>query len=317
MTNTGVLLFDSAHTRCARDGDVAILTFIQPTPRISADILDALHRALDIAERDRLPLVIASAAEHFAMGADLDAELAAAADGNTEALERTLARYQRTMLRLRHASVPTVAALRGAAISGGCEVVMHCARVVANPFSGIGLGEASIGVVPGGGGVKEFALRATHTSDLPAAIDAAFDVIANGRIARGVDDALALGFLEAATLIRADDHVASAVRVGLALIADFRPPAPNPRFGIAGPDVKKRLIELQRGRLEHGEITAHQFEVNSLIAWVICGGDAPGLYRDEADLLAYERAKFRELVAMPLTQARIAHLVATGEILRN
>jgi 3-hydroxyacyl-CoA dehydrogenase len=316
-TDRSHLLFDSAHTQCTRDAGVALLTFTQATPRISADILDAFHRALDIAERDRLPLVITSAAEHFAMGADLDAELAAAADGHTEALERLLDRYQRTMLRLRHASVPTIAALRGAAISGGCEVVMHCTRIVANPFSGIGLGEASIGVIPGGGGVKEFALRASRSSEPAVAIETAFDVIANGRIGRGIDDALRLGFLDETTLARANDHVGSARRVGLELAADHRPPPPNPRFRVAGTNLRTRVIARQRAALERGELGAQQFEGNSRIAWVLCGGDAPGSYRDEADLLAYEREKFLELVRMPGTQARIAHFTKTGELLKN
>ena len=310
-------LFDSAHTRCARDGDAAILTFTQSTPRISADVLDAFHRALDIAEHDAVPLVVTTAAEHFALGADLDAELAAAADGRTHALERLLDRYQRTMLRLRHASVPTLAAVRGAAISGGCEVVMHCTHAVVNPYSGIGLGEASIGVMPGGGGVKEFALRAARSDDPAAAIEAAFGVIAAGRVGRGIDQALQLGFLDASAMTRSSDHVEAAKRIGLELLAGHRPPAANPRFRVAGPAMIARLVERQRIAHGRGEIGPHQFEVDSRIAWVLCGGDAPGTERDEADLLAYERERFLELAQMAATQARLAHFATTGELLRN
>ena len=311
------LLFDSAHTRCAQAGDAAVLTFTQSTPRISADVLDAFHRALDVAEHDPMPLVITSAAEHFAMGADLDAELAAAADGRTEALERLLDRYQRTMLRLRHASVPTVAAVRGAAISGGCEVLMHCTHAVVNPYSGIGLGEASIGVIPGGGGVKEFALRAARSNDPAAALEAAFGVISAGRVGRGIDESLELAFLDAATLTQSNDHVETAKRVGLQLIAGHRPPPANPRFRVAGSATIARFVEQRRLARDRGEIGPHQFEVDSRIAWVLCGGDAPGMARDEAELLACERAKFLELAQMPATQARIAHYAATGELLRN
>ena len=316
MTNSH-RLFESAHTQCRRDGDVAVLSFIQSNPRISADVLDALHRALDVAERDALPLVVTSSAEDFAMGADLDAELSSAADGRTEALDRLLDRYQRTMLRLRHASVPTIAALRGAAISGGCEVVMHCAHVVANPYSGVGLGEASIGVIPGGGGIKEFALRASRANDPGAAIEAAFATIAAGRIGRGIDEASQLGFLDAAALTRSQDHVETAKRVALELLADHRPAVPNPRFRVAGSAMIARLVEQQRRARDRGDIGAHQMEVDSRIAWVLCGGDAPGTERAEADLLAYERAKFLELAQMPGTQARFAHFAATGELLRN
>jgi 3-hydroxyacyl-CoA dehydrogenase len=311
------LLFESSHTRARRDNGVVVLTFTQATPRISADVLDAFHRALDAAERDRAPVVITSAAEHFAMGADLDAELAAAADGRTEALERLLDRYQRSMLRLRHASVPTIAALRGAAISGGCEVVMHCTHAVVHAYSGIGLGEASIGVIPGGGGIKEFALRAARSNDRDAAIEAAFDVLCAGRVGRGIDEALQLGFLDAAALTRSNDHVETAKRVGLELVGDHRPPPPNPRFRIGGTTLSARLVESQRRARERDEIGPHQFEVNARIAWVLCGGDATGTERDETELLAYERSKFLELAQMPATQTRIAHFAATGTLLRN
>ena len=311
------LLFESAHTRCARDDGAAVLTFTQSTPRISADVLDAFHRALDVCERDRLPLVITSGAEHFAMGADLDAELAAAADGHTEALERLLDRYQRTMLRLRQASVPTVAAVHGAAISGGCEVVMHCAHAVVNDYSGIGLGEASIGVIPGGGGVKEFALRASRSSDPTAAIEAAFDVISIGRVGRGIDESLQFGFLDAATLTRSNDHVATAKRIGAELVATHRPPAANPRFAVAGQRMIERLVARMTAARDRDEVGPHQVQVGSRIAWVLCGGDDARPERSEADLLAYERAKFLELIRMPGTQARIKHFNETGTLLRN
>jgi len=311
------LLFETAHARCARDGGAAVLTFTQPTPRISADILDAFHRALDACERDRLPLVITSGAEHFAMGADLDAELAAAADGRTEALERLLERYQRTMLRLRHGSVPTVAAVHGAAISGGCEVVMHCTHAVVHDYSGIGLGEASIGVIPGGGGVKEFALRASQSSDPTAAIEDAFDVISVGRVGRGIDESLQFGFLDAAALTRSNDHVATAKRVGMDLAATHRPPAANPRFAVAGPDMIERLVARMRPARDRGEIGPHQLEVGSRIAWVLCGGDDAKPERSEAEMLEFERAKFLELIGMPGTQARLEHFNETGTLLRN
>jgi 3-hydroxyacyl-CoA dehydrogenase len=144
-------VFTTDETRCTRDADgTHVLTFTASRPEISPDVLDALERALDLAEQAFAPLVVASESEHFAFGANLDRALAAAANGRPEVLDAALERYQRTMLRLRHASVPTVAAVRGLAVSGGCELLMHCTRVVEHPQSFVGLGETSIGLIGGG-----------------------------------------------------------------------------------------------------------------------------------------------------------------------
>src|SRR5262245_3346119 len=152
MTATDGTVFVTADTRCwGRDDGALILSVERTPPAITTDVLDALARAVTEAERGFATLVIASSNAHFAFGANLDGALDAAADGRPEVLDAALEAYQRTMLRLRHASVPTVAAVRGVAISGGCEVLMHCTRVVAHAESRIGLAEPSVGVVPGGG----------------------------------------------------------------------------------------------------------------------------------------------------------------------
>jgi 3-hydroxyacyl-CoA dehydrogenase len=214
-----VIGFDSADTHCAapRDG-VVVLTLTQPRPSITTDVLDSMERALDGAAREGAALVIASGAEHFAWGADLHDAMEAAGRGDVGPLERALQRYQQTMLRLRHATVPTVAAVRGVAISGGCEVLMHCTHVVLHRSCVVGLAEASIGVVPGGGGLKELVLRAARSEgDLAVAIEAAFDTVAATRLARGPEEAVELGWLEADATTIAADPVVEACRVGVEL----------------------------------------------------------------------------------------------------
>src|SRR5262245_29231816 len=120
MAGTGRFVFTTADTRCwHRDGGALILSVERVPPAITPDVLDAMVRAVTEAERGFATLVITSSSAHFAFGANLDA----AAHGRPDVLDAAHETYQRVMLRLRHAGVPTVAAVRGVAISGGCEVL--------------------------------------------------------------------------------------------------------------------------------------------------------------------------------------------------
>ena len=129
METTGDI-FCTVETRCRAMDAALVLTSEHPRPRISADVLDGLERAVVEAEHRSVPLIVTSASKHFAFGADLDAALAEAAFGRVAMLDDALRNYQRVMLRIRYASIPVVAAVTGVAVSGGCEVLMHCARVV-------------------------------------------------------------------------------------------------------------------------------------------------------------------------------------------
>jgi 3-hydroxyacyl-CoA dehydrogenase len=225
------------------------------------------------------------------------------------------------MLALRHATIPTIAITRGVAISGGCEVLMHCARVVAAPQSPIGLVETSVGVLPGGGGVKEMARRAALDAaggDLEPAIDRAFAVLAEARIVRA-KDARAVNLLTAQDVVSADaDLLEVAKSAGRALLRDgYQPPARNPSIRVAGADVLEPLLASQRDAAQAGRITAHQARVNSHLAHVLCGGTDAARKVSEETLLSLERSHFVTLAQTPETQARLAHLRTTGTVLRN
>jgi 3-hydroxyacyl-CoA dehydrogenase len=312
-------LFRSADTRCRVAGDAAlVLSLEQPRPNISSDVLDALARAVEAAETGFATLVITAAGKHFAFGAPLTEAFAALREGRPAALDAALEHYQRTMLRLRHARVPTIAAVRGVAVSGACELLMHCTRVVAAPRSHIGLAEPSVGVIPGGGGLKELALRAAASGDPIRAIVRAFETVATSTISTTAEHAQVLGFLSPEDRVRCETEPWSeAVEVGLALhAAGHAPPPENPSFAVSGTEVCAMLRAAQLALLEKGEITPHQLEINARVAEVLCGGGAAGI-RSEADLLARERMHFVALAQMPLTQQRLEHLRHTGNVLIN
>lgn len=319
MRIAGRDLFRSVDTHCWDSGNGAVvLSLEQLRPNISTDVLDAVERAADAAERSFATLVITSASRHFGFGAPLNEGAAALLRGEPQGLDAELARYQRTMLRLRHARVPTVAAVRGVAISGACELLMHCTRVVAYSNSRIGLAEPSWGVVPSGGGLKEFARRAAASADPDESIRQAFAIIARSTVSTTSQEAQQLGFLQPHDQVEtAPEPLAEAIQVGLALQASgYVAPPVNPAFRVSGDAVRRQLRAEQTELLDKGEITPHQFEINMRVAEVLCGGEAAGV-RTEAELLALERLHFVALAQMPLTQARQAHVRSTGKVLVN
>ena len=310
--------FESTGIRCWHDGDGAlVVTLDGDRPTISEAVLDAFHRAIGLAESRFEVLVIGEGQRDFAYGADLGDGVSAAAGGDTAPLDRLLHYYQQTMLALRHAGVPTIAVSRGVAVSGGCEVLMHCTRVVAAPKSPIGLAEASIGVMPAGGGVKEMARRTAlrGIDGYMANLERAFAVLSGARIAYARDAEPFDLLTEHDVISDNEDLLSVAKQLGRSLLkSGYQPPARNPLIRVAGADACERLIALQA---TDGTITPHQRRVNADIARVLCGGD--GVARDvtEQHLLDLERRYFLELVQTPLTQARFAHLRNTGTALEN
>jgi 3-hydroxyacyl-CoA dehydrogenase len=310
--------FESPGIRCWHDGDGALIVSLDgERPTISRAVLDAYHRAIELAESRREVIIIGAGQKIFAFGADLGDELGAAMTGDTAPLDRLLHYYQQTMLALRHARVPTIAVSRGIAVSGGCEVLMHCTRVVAAPTSPIGLAEASIGVMPAGGGVKEMARRSAQgdANDYLQNLERAFAVLSGARIAYARDAKPFDLLTEHDVVTDSEDLLSIAKQLGHSLLqSGYTPPPRNPMIRVAGADTCERLIASQTN---DDTITPHQRRVNAEIARVLCGGDGVAREVPEQHLLDLERRYFLDLVQTPLTQARFAHLRNTGTALRN
>ena len=236
-----------------------------------------------------------------------------------------VADFQRTSQRIKYSLVPVVAAVRGLALGGGCEFQMHAARTVAGLESYIGLVEAGVGLLPAGGGLKEFAVRASQAAgsggDVLAHLKPAFEAVAMAKASTSALEAKELGLLRSSDLVvlNADEllHVARQQALALAQ-AGYRPPLPARRIAVAG-DVgiatfKMLLVNMLEGRF----ISAHDFEIACRIATVLCGGEIDrGTLVDEAWLLRLEREHFVALAQMPQTQDRITHMLKTGKPLRN
>ncbi|MEO8484982.1 MAG: 3-hydroxyacyl-CoA dehydrogenase/enoyl-CoA hydratase family protein [Betaproteobacteria bacterium] len=327
----GTTVFETEAVRVWHlERDVAIVSFKTKQHTIGGAVLDGLDRALDEAERGFAGLVLWQTAEPFSLGANL-AELAPAAQsGRWDEVEGVVARFQDTSLRLRYSLVPTVAAVRGMALGGSCEFILHCDRAVAALESYPGLVEAGVGLLPGGGGTKEYALRAAEAvkhaptggqADQFPFLRAGFETLAKATVARSALEAKALGFLKTADVVVMHPHEILHVAMGQArALADagYRPPLPPAAIPVAGrtgiATLEMMLVNLRDG----GFISAYDFVVGLSIARVLCGGDVDaGTTVDERWLIDLERAEFMTRVRDARTPARIAHTLATGKPLRN
>jgi 3-hydroxyacyl-CoA dehydrogenase len=310
--------------------DVAIVSFRTKQHTIGDDVLDGMLRALDEAERGFAGLVIWQTKEPFSFGANLATLAPAVQSGRWDTVEAVVARFQQTSLRLRYSLIPTVAAVRGMALGGSCEFIMHCDRTVAALESYVGLVEAGVGLLPGGGGTKEFAVRAADAvkqgptggqADHFPFLRASFQTIAMATVAKSALEAKALGFLKDADVVVMHPHEILHVAIGQArAMADsgYRPPLPPTGIPVAGRTGIATLEMMLVNMREGGFITAYDFEVALAIARVLCGGNVDaGSTVDERWLVELERAEFMALAQDPRTQARIAHTLATGKPLRN
>ncbi|MFN6961757.1 MAG: enoyl-CoA hydratase/isomerase family protein, partial [Rhodocyclaceae bacterium] len=243
-------------------------------------------------------------------------------------LEATVEKFQRTSQALKYAEVPVVAAVEGMALGGGCEFLMHCAKRVLALESYVGLVEAGVGLIPAGGGCKEFAVRAARWAQQSATPDEVFgflqpvfQTIAMAKVAESALEAIDCGFAQATDTVRfnAKEILYVALKEARALAdAGFAPPLPARDIPVAGrtgiASFEMMLVNMKEGAM----ISAHDYRVAKAAAVALCGGEVEkGCRVDEEWLLTVERREFMALLRTPQTQARIAHMMETGKPLRN
>lgn len=299
-------------------GDIAVLSFKSKANTIGQAVLDGINEALTLAEHQSQGLVIYQAdASNFSSGADLRGVLALIKSGQMTALHAMVKQFQDTLMRLKYSVLPVVAALRGRALGGGCELLMQCDGVVAAFESYPGLVEVGVGLIPAGGGCKEFAIKAAQGKH---AIQPYFETLAKGTVSTSAADAKALGFLNHATPVMM--HAEEVLFAASAMITsmqsyNYTPPLQQ-TFAVAGREGHALLQAGLVNWLEGGFISQHDYTLANELASVLCGGDVyQGQSVDEPYLLKLEREAFMRLASMPLTQDRMAYLLETGKPLRN
>ena len=358
----GTTIFETDAVRCWHTGDdIAIVSFKSRMHTIGDDVLDGVLQAIDEAERNCAALVVWQTEPPFSVGANLKKTPAGGAPsappsatskffrqfkraaesailkaarslnvadqlmaGKLAQVEHLVEQFQFTTQQLKYSMVPTVAAVDGLALGGGCEFIMHCDRAVATLESYIGLVEAGVGLLPAGGGCKEFVLRAAQDAkggDAFPFLRRYFEAVAMAQVGRSAEHAREIGYLRATdrVVMNRFELLAIAKAEARAMAeAGYRPPLKPRDIPVLGRSAAATIKAFVANMLEGKFISEHDYLIASKIADVMCGGDVEaGSVVDEQWLLDIERHHFMELMATEKTQARIEHTLKTGKPLRN
>lgn len=306
--------------------DVLIASIKSKAHAIGPGVIAGLLQGVELAEKHYKGLVIWSPDEPFSYGADLQAMLPLFMSGGVKAIEPEEKKLQDAMLRLRYAHVPTIAAVAGMALGGGCELALYCTRRVAHIESYIGLVEVGVGLIPGGGGLAYGARRAAKLNgaapeaNLLDFLKKYFMSAATAQVSRSAIEAQKMGYLLPTDQIVFNKYelLYTAIREVKAMSdAGFRP-ARRGLFKVAGrpgiATITAQLVNLRDG----GFVSAHDFHLGKTIAEVMCGGDVEaGSMVDEEWIMALERKAFMSLLVHPKTQERIMGMMQTGKPVRN
>ena len=309
------------------DDEVIIASIRTKVHAIGPGVIEGLAKGIALAEQQYKGLVIWSPDDPFSYGADLQAMLPTFMKGGAKAIAPEEKKLQDAMLAIRYANVPTVAAVRGMALGGGCEVAVHCAKRVVAMESYIGLVEVGVGLIPGGGGLTYIARRAAEmaaagaaNADLFPFIREGFTAAAMAKVGTSALESRKLGYVLDDDIVvpHKDELLYVAIAQAKAMAdAGWRAPV-RKLFPVAGRSAKATIQGQLANMRDGGFISAHDYHISSLIADVITGGDVDaGSLVNEEYLMALERKHFCALLDHPKTQERIMGMMQTGKPVRN
>ena len=304
---------------------VLCLEFHSKMNAIDAGVLAMVERASARAASEAVGLVVANHGKVFSAGANLALIAGAIRERRFDDIDALVRLSHRALMAVKCAPVPVVAAPHGMALGGGAEICLHCAGLAPHAELSMGLVEAGVGLIPGGGGTKELALRAirdaaAYEADVTPFVTRNFRLIAMARTSGSAAELREMGMLRDgdAVTLDLDALVFRAKQRVLALSSGYRPVAPAADLKAPGQAVAAALTSSLWNLRMGAFISAHDEKVGRAVAGVITGGDVPsGTPITEAWLMELEREAFLSLCGEPLTLARIEHMLKTGKPLRN
>ena len=309
------------------DGEVLIASITAKLHLISPTVTEGLLKAVELAEQRYQGLVIWSPDDVFSAGANLEALMPIFMKQGAKGIAPEEKKLQDAMLRIRYAQVPVVAAVRGMALGGGCELAVHCAKRVAAMESYIGLVEVGVGLLPGAGGLTYIARRAAEMAaagnanlDAFAFLKDGFLSAATAKVGTSAIESRKLGYLLWSDVIvpHKDELLYVALAQAKALYASgYRPPT-QAMFPVTGRSAKATIQGQLANMRDGGLISEHDQHIATLIADVLTGGDVDaGSLVNESYLMALERKHFCSLLEHPKTQERVMGMLQTGKPVRN
>jgi len=309
------------------DRQIGILSFKSKMHSASALVLEGLIGAVGYAEQHLDGLVVWNGGGQFSVGANLKEVVEGCKAGAFAQLDQMIVRFQQAAFSLRYAQVPTVAAVQGLALGGGCEFLMHTHHRVFGLESSVGLVEVGVGVIPAGGGSTYLARRAhelassTATGQVMPFFEKSFEIVAKGMPSRNAHQAIQMGFGLPTDDVVFHPHevLYVAIRRARAMAeAGVRAPLRSHQIQVVGRAGIAHAENIMLNMREGGQISEHDYKVGRAAAAALSGGEVEcGATVDEQWMLDVERTLFIDLLKDPKTQARIQHMLDTGKALRN
>jgi 3-hydroxyacyl-CoA dehydrogenase len=302
------------------------LEFQSKMNTIGGDVLAAVNKAIDLAETNYQGLVIGNQAANFSVGANIGMIFMMAAEQEYDELNMAIKYFQDTMMRMRYSAIPTISAPHGMALGGGCEISLHADKVVAAAETYMGLVEFGVGVIPGGGGSKEMALRASdlfHKGDVQLnVLQEHFLTIGMAKVATSAYEAFDLGLLQKGkdiVVVNKDRQIAEAKKHALIMAeAGYTQPVKRDDVLVLGKQALGMFLVGTDSMHDSKYISAHDQKIANKLAYVMAGGDLSEPTKvTEQYLLDLEREAFLSLCTERKTLERIQHMLKTGKPLRN
>ena len=306
--------------------DILNLEFGSKMNSINQNIIKALDKSIDIAEKDFKGLVLGNESDHFSAGADISVIFLAAIEQEYDEINFFMKMFQNTMMKLRYSSIPVIGAPHGYTLGGGCEVCLHCDKLIAYSETYIGLVEVGVGLVPGGGGLKEMALRA---SDKFRPNDVEVNLLQEYFINIGMAKTATSGFegFDLDYLLKGRDHVVMNKKNQISIAKQaalnmyemgYTKPIKRTDIKVLGKQALGMMYVGADSMLAGGYISEHDKKIANKIANVLCGGELSQATRvSEQYLLDLEREAFLSLCGERKTLERIQYMLKNGKPLRN
>jgi 3-hydroxyacyl-CoA dehydrogenase len=306
--------------------DVLGLEWYTKMGTIGGEVLEGIQRSVGIAEEKYRGLVIANEGQNFSAGANVGMIFMFAVEQEFDELDIAVRMFQQTMMRVRYSAVPVVVAPHALTLGGSCELNLHADKVCAAAETYIGLVELGVGLIPGGGGTKEFVLRASDEmhEDEPETITLKnrFITIATAKVSTSAMEGFEIGILRKGhdeIVMNQSRRIAEAKRAVLEMQeSGYTVPVPRKDIRVLGRTGLGALYAGINGMWRGGYATDHDSLVARKLAYVMCGGDlSEQTLVSEQYLLDLEREAFLSLCGERKTLERIQSVIKTGKPVRN
>ena len=306
--------------------DVLGLEWYTKMGSIGGEVLEGIQKSIALSEEKYKGLVIANDGPNFSAGANVGMIFMLAIEQDYDEIDMAIRMFQNTMMRVRYSGIPVVLAPHGLALGGGCEICLHADKVIAAAETYTGLVEVGIGVIPGGGGTKEFVLRAadeTHEGEVDTlTLQNRFLTIATAKVATAAAEAFDMGIYRKGkdlVSLNLGRRIAAAKEAVVELYNDgYIMPVQRTDIKVLGRSALGTLLAGINGMYKANYATEHDVTVAKKLAYVMCGGDLtePALVNEQY-LLDLEREAFLSLTGEKKTLERIQSVLKSGKPLRN